>query len=190
MKFILLIILACWATAAEQPKLTVLSDKAVAQFEADQSKAKVEYDKKVSDLKKVLVTQLDKEILVAAQAGDLDLAVALKAKKEEFVPLAPAIVKKSKLTATLLGQQLVDGMWYFKGLTGHRYIKFLANGTIADGVNEFENTFRITDDMTLVFYQSNKSIQSKFSYDEKTNAWKQIWPVGVSWGPQSVVTNP
>ncbi len=187
---ILLLVMSC--SFGGEVKFSTTVEKALMQFDVESLKAKVEYDKKIVELKKGLVVKLDREISVASQAGDLDLAVAIKEVKDSLVEeITPKVIPvKKKLTVQSLGQQLVDGTWYFKGLAGHRYIKFMPNGTIADGVNEHENTFKITDDLTLVFFQENKSIQSKFAFNEDTNVWKQIWPVGVSWGPQSVTMNP
>lgn len=191
MKYLILLLIISCAFGGEV-KLSPVVEKALMQFDVETLKAKVEHDKKIVELKKGLITKLEREMSVASQAGDLDLAVAIKEVKDGLVnEITPKVTPvKKKPTVQQLGQQLVDGTWYFKGLAGHRFIKFMPNGTIADGVNEHENTFKITDDLTLVFFQENKSIQSKFTFNEETNVWKQVWPVGVSWGPQSVTMNP
>lgn len=120
MKYLILILaMVTFTFAAEQPpvgdkpaeqpktvvKLTPSANKAIAQFEADQAKAKADYDKKVADLKKVAAAAMDKEILAATKDGNLDLAIALRTKKEEY---AVAVVKKEEVKKEEVS---FNGLW-------------------------------------------------------------------------------
>lgn len=155
-------------------------ERALNSFDADVLKAQTRYRDEVEDAKEGLIRTLDREMEQATKKGDLELALAIRSKKEaladytagglaelDFLGNEMKEKQKKKIALTL-----ITGNWEYHWVGKTRKMSFNKDGKIGEGSHTNEFAWTLNKDLILTIYNSNNDPFAVMAYSKATNSWQ------------------